>query len=117
MKTVSPSKHPARAAATAEQKVLVAFKTLPSIRDRAANIAAASGISLTDVLNMSLRQYITKQSIEALPVYQMSAELEADLAKIEDDIKHGRNPIVATASTPEEIDALFDDIRAGKYDD
>jgi len=98
------------------KKVVVTFKTDPSIRDRAARTAVASGITLTDVLNMALRQYIATETITSYPVYRMSPQLEADLAEIEDDIKHGRN-IVATTSTPEEIDALFADIRAGKYDD
>lgn len=105
-----------QAARTRNEPTTVIFKTPKFIKEHAQQVARASGLSLSDVLNISLRRFIDEESIESYPTYEMSPELEADLAEIEDDIKHGRN-VVATIHTKEDLDDFFAALDRGDYAD
>lgn len=72
--------------------------------------------TVSDVVKASVRRSMNEGSITLEPIEYMTPKLEASLAEIEDDIKHGRN-VVATASTDEELHALFEKIRRGDYAD
>jgi len=91
----------------ANKTAVVTFKADSMIKARAQQIAEASGLSLSDVLNVSLRRYIDQESIEAFPIYEMSPWLEAQIEEAEKDLRSGKNmgPIL---STPQEIENYFE---------
>ena len=70
--------------------------------------------TITHIVKNSVRRTINEGKLTLEPIEYMTPKLERSLAKIEDDIKHGRN-LGASASTDEEIDALFAKIRRGDY--
>ncbi|MBI4023307.1 type II toxin-antitoxin system RelB/DinJ family antitoxin [Candidatus Berkelbacteria bacterium] len=86
---------------------VITIKADRRIKERAAEIAAASGLTLSHVLNAALRRYIRDESIAFLPVYELRPEIEAELAEDEKDAKAGRN-LGTAVTTEKELDAYFD---------
>lgn len=93
---------------------VLSVKMDPKLGKRLRLFADEVGFSVSDVVKASVRRSLNEGSI-TIEAEVMTPKLERALAKIDDDIKHGRN-IVASASTDEEIDALFEKIRRGEYE-
>ncbi len=94
---------------------VLSVKMDPKLGKKLRLFANEVGFSVSDVVKASVRRSLNERSITIEPIEYMTPKLERSLAKIDDDIKHGRN-IVASASTDKEIDALFEKIRRGEYD-
>lgn len=61
------------------------------VKKNAAEAAKALGLSLSDVINAALRNFIRTREVIFSNIPQMTPELEKYLDKIEEDIKHNRN--------------------------
>ena len=70
---------------------VIHVKANKEVKENAQNLAKALGLTLSDVINASLRNFIRTREIIFSDVPQMTPELEKLLDKVEDDIKHNRN--------------------------
>ncbi len=61
------------------------------IKKNAAEAAKELGLSLSDVINAALRNFIRTREVIFSNVPQMTPELEKFLGKVDEDIKHRRN--------------------------
>lgn len=80
-------------------KAVIHIKTDPEIKKNAQILAHQLGLSLSDVMNAALRNFIRDREVIFSDIPKMTPEFEKKLEKIEDDIKHGRNlsPVFKTA--------------------
>ena len=70
---------------------VIHIKADKEIKENAQEIAKRLGLSLSDVINASLRNFIRTREIHFSDVPQMTPELEKLLDKVEGDIKNGKN--------------------------
>ncbi|MDP2586137.1 MAG: type II toxin-antitoxin system RelB/DinJ family antitoxin [Candidatus Levybacteria bacterium] len=77
------------------------------IKENAAQAAKELGLSLSDVINASLRNFIRTREITFSHVPQMTPELEKYLGKVEKDIKNKRN-LVGPFCNAKEMDEYLD---------
>ena len=77
------------------------------IKRNAQKLAKELGISLSDIINASLRNFLKTRQITFSSDERMTPELEKYLDKVEDDIKHNRN-IVGPFKTTAEMDRYLD---------
>lgn len=61
------------------------------VKKNAAEAAKSLGLSLSDVINAALRNFIRTREVIFSDVPRMTPELEKYLGKIEEDIKRNRN--------------------------
>ncbi|MBI4096441.1 MAG: type II toxin-antitoxin system RelB/DinJ family antitoxin [Candidatus Levybacteria bacterium] len=61
------------------------------VKKNAAEAAKALGLSLSDVINAALRNFIRTREVIFSDTPQMTPELEKLVARVEKDIKHKRN--------------------------
>ncbi|MFH1780495.1 MAG: hypothetical protein ABH841_00580 [Candidatus Nealsonbacteria bacterium] len=73
------------------EKVIINIKTDKEVKKNVQNLAEELGISLSDVINASLRNFIRTREVRISSVPQMTPELEKLLGPIEKDIKRGKN--------------------------
>jgi len=66
-------------------------------------VAHELGLSLSDVINESLRQMVKNREVTFSAVPRMTPELEVLLGKVEEDIKRGRNLSPAFKSAKEAV--------------
>jgi addiction module RelB/DinJ family antitoxin len=85
---------------------VIHIKADKEVKKNAQNLAKALGLTLTDVINASLRNFIRTREIVFSDVPQMTPELTKLLDKVEDDIKHNRNLSPAFKNMNEAIDYL-----------
>ncbi len=72
-------------------KAIINIKTDREVKKNVQNLAEELGISLSDVINASLRNFIRTREVRISSVPQMTPELEKLLGPIEKDIKKGKN--------------------------
>lgn len=72
-------------------RTVIHFKADKEVKENAQKAARELGLSLTDVINASLRNFIRTREVYFSAVPVMTAELERLLGKVEKDIKKGRN--------------------------
>ncbi|MDD4662054.1 MAG: hypothetical protein PHG24_02110 [Candidatus Pacebacteria bacterium] len=72
-------------------KVIVNIKTEKEIKENAQKLAKELGVSLSDVLNASLRNFIRMREVRFSNSFRMTKELEDLLMKVEKDIKNKKN--------------------------
>jgi len=72
-------------------KTMINVKTDKEVKNNARRLAEDLGISLSDVINVSLRNFIRTREIRISNVPHMTPELENLLGVIEHDIKTGKN--------------------------
>jgi DNA-damage-inducible protein J len=79
---------------------VISVKIDKEIKEQAQEIAKSIGIPLSTLINSYLRQLIATRRIELYAPEQMTTKLEKEIAKIEVDIKKGKNlsPKFKTAS-------------------
>lgn len=72
-------------------KTVIYVKTDPEVKENARKAAISLGLSLSDVINASLRNFIRTREVYFSDVPIMTKELERLLGKVEKDIKKGKN--------------------------
>lgn len=88
-------------------QTVIYIKADKEVKENAAEAAKELGLSLSDVINASLRNFIRTREITFSHVPQMTPELEKLLDRVEEDIKHKRN-IVGPFHNAEEMDRYLD---------
>ena len=90
-------------------KTVINIKTDKEVKKNAQELARQLGLSLSDVLNASLRNFIRTREVYFSAIPRMTPEFEKLLGPIEEDIKHGRN-LSPAFSSPEEMDKYLDSL-------
>ncbi|MDD3046538.1 MAG: hypothetical protein PHH88_02635 [Candidatus Pacebacteria bacterium] len=72
-------------------KVVVNIKTEKEVKESAQKIAKELGISLSDVVNASLHNFIRMREVRFSDSFRMTKELEDLLTEVEKDIKNKKN--------------------------
>lgn len=90
-------------------KTVIHVKADKEVKEIAQEAARALGLSLSDVINASLRNFIRTRQIIFSDTPVMTPELEKLLDKVEADIKNKRN-LIGPFSTPEEMDTYLDSL-------
>ncbi len=68
-------------------KILINIKTEKEIKQHAQTLAKELGLSLSDVINASLRNFIRTREVTFSSIPRMTAEFERIIGPIERDIK------------------------------
>lgn len=90
-------------------KTTINIKTEKEIKENAQKIAKEMGISLSDVINASLRNFIRTREVYFSAVPRMTPEFEKILGGIDKNIEEGNN-LSPTLSSPEEINNYLDSL-------
>lgn len=72
-------------------KTVINIKTNKEIKENAQKLAKELGLSLSDVLNASLRNFIRTREVYFSAIPTMTPEFERFLGNIEKDIKKRKN--------------------------
>ena len=80
-------------------KIILNVKTEKALKEQAKRVARELGLSLSDVVNESLRQMVKTREAHFSAIPRMTPELEVLLGKIETDIKRGHDisPVFVSA--------------------
>ncbi|OGE14541.1 hypothetical protein A3F00_00765 [Candidatus Daviesbacteria bacterium RIFCSPHIGHO2_12_FULL_37_11] len=95
-------------------KTVIHVKADKEVKEYAQELARKLGLSLSDVINASLRNFIRDREIVFSDIPKMTPEFEKKLEKIEDDIKHGRNLSPAFKNMDEADKYLKKQLKAAK---
>lgn len=90
-------------------KTVINIKTNKEVKKNAQKIAEELGISLSDVINASLRNFIKTREVRFSAVPQMIPEFEKFLGNIESDIREKKNfspALKSVKETEEYLDSL-----------
>lgn len=87
-------------------KTIINVKTERTLKERAKKVAEELGISLSDIVNESLRQIVKNREVSFSAVPRMTPELEALIGITEKDIRNGKNLSPVFASGQEMDDYL-----------
>ncbi len=88
------------------EKAIINIKTDKEVKANVQKLAEELGISLSDVINASLRNFIRTREVRISSVPRMTPELERLLGPIEKDIKKGKNLSPSFSSSEEVEDYL-----------
>jgi addiction module RelB/DinJ family antitoxin len=72
-------------------QTVIHIRTDKEVKNNAVKAAKDLGLSLSDVINAALRNFIRTREVIFSNTPQMTPELERYLGKVEEDIKHNRN--------------------------
>ena len=72
-------------------KTVINIKTDKEVKRNAQELAQKLGLSLSAVINASLRNFIRTREVYFSDIPRMTPEFEKLLGKVEEDIKKGRN--------------------------
>ena len=72
-------------------KTVINIKTDKEVKKNAQELAQKLGLSLSDVINAALRNFIRTRGVYFSDIPRMTPEFEKLLGKVEEDIKKGRN--------------------------
>lgn len=70
---------------------VIHIKADREVKKNAQKAAKDLGLSLSDVINAALRNFIRTREVVFSDIPQMTPELEKRLEKVEEDIKYNRN--------------------------
>lgn len=70
---------------------VIHIKADKEVKENAQKAAKDLGLTLTDVINAALRNFIRTREVIFSDIPQMTPELEKRLEKVEEDIKYNRN--------------------------
>ena len=90
-------------------KTVLNVKTDKEVKEKAQAVAKEIGLPLSTIVTRLLKDFIINKEVHFSMPYQMSSKLERKLAKVEKDIKAGKN-MSPVLSTPEEIDAYLNSL-------
>jgi addiction module RelB/DinJ family antitoxin len=88
-------------------KAIINIKTDKEIKTNVQKLAKELGISLSDVINASLRNFVRLREVRISSVPQMTPELERLIGSARKDFKNKKN-ISGPFSSAEEMDAYLD---------
>lgn len=88
---------------------VIYIKADKEVKQNAQKAAKDLGLTLSDVINASLRNFIRTRQIIFSDVPVMTPELEKLLDKVEDDIKRGKN-LSPAFDSGEKIDEYLDSL-------
>ncbi|OGG69122.1 hypothetical protein A3F27_03380 [Candidatus Kaiserbacteria bacterium RIFCSPHIGHO2_12_FULL_53_13] len=93
-------------------KTVISVKVDKDVRDKARKVAQKIGVPLSMVVNSGLRQFAQEERIvfQTEKSYRMSKKLEKKLAKIDADIRAGRNMSPGFTDT-KEMDRYLDALK------
>ncbi len=72
-------------------KTVIHIKADKEVKENAQKVAKDLGLTLSDVLNAALRNFIKDRTVVFSDIPQMTPWLEKRIAKTEEDYKHNRN--------------------------
>ena len=72
-------------------KTVIYIKTEKEVKENAVALAKKLGLSLSDVINATLRNFITTREITFSDTPRMTPELERIIGRVEKVLKTGRN--------------------------
>lgn len=87
-------------------KTIITLKTDREVKKTAQKLAGDLGLTLSAVVNASLRQFIRDSGVHFSKIPVMSLELERIIGNVEKDLKEGKNISPAFATGKELIDSL-----------
>lgn len=90
-------------------KTVINIKTDKEVKKNAQKLAEELGLSLSDVLNASIRNFIRTREVHISAVPRMTPELEKLIGRVEKDIKLGKN-MSPEFTTWEEIERHLDSL-------
>ena len=90
-------------------KTVINIKTDKEIKKNAQKIAKDIGLSLSDVVNASLRNFIRTREVYFSAIPRMTLEFERLVGKIEKDIKEKKN-LSPSFSSSEKINDYLDNL-------
>lgn len=90
-------------------QTVIHIKADREVKENAQKAAKELGLTLSDIINASLRNFIRTREITFSAVPHMTPELEKVLDKVEKDIKNKRN-IIGPFYTAEEMDKYLDSL-------
>ncbi len=90
-------------------QTVIHIKADREVKENAQKAAKDLGLTLSDIINASLRNFIRTREITFSAVPHMTPELEKELGKVEEDIKNKRN-IVGPFKTAAEANAYLDSL-------
>jgi len=90
-------------------KTLISIKADKEVKENAQKLARELGLSLSDVMNAALRNFIRTREATFSSIPRMTPELERLLGVVEKDVKERRN-MSPTLSSVEEVNVYLDDL-------
>jgi len=90
-------------------KSIINIKTNKEVKENAQKIAKDIGISLSDVVNASLRNFIRTREVYFSAIPRMTPEFERLVGRIDKDIKEKKN-LSPSLSSPEKINDYLDNL-------
>jgi len=90
-------------------KTMINIKADAEVKKEAQRLAKNLGLSLSDVMNASLRNFIRTREVRISDVPYMTQELERLIEIAERDFKAGKN-ISPLLKTPKEVDRYLDSL-------
>lgn len=90
-------------------QTVIYIKADREVKENAAKTAKELGLSLSDIINASLRNFIRTREIIFSHTPQMTPELEKLLDRVERDIKNKKN-MVGPFKTAEEANKYLDSL-------
>lgn len=90
-------------------KTIINIKSDKEVKENAKKLAEELGLSLSDVVNASLRNFIRTREVHFSAIPQMTPEFERLLGVVERDIKAKKNlsPVLGTAA---EVESYLDSL-------
>lgn len=86
---------------------VIHIKADKEVKENAQKVARDLGLSLSDIINASLRNFIQTRTVVFTDIPTMTPQLEKKLDRIEKDIKEGKNLSPAFTNS-EEMDKYLD---------
>ena len=90
------------------EKAIINIKTDKEVKLNVQKLAEELGISLSDVINASLRNFIRTREVRISSVPQMTPELERLIGRVREDFKNKKN-ISGPFATAKAMDAYLDE--------
>ncbi len=87
-------------------KTVINIKTDKEVKENVQSLAKELGLSLSDVINASLRNFIRTREVYFSAIPRMTPEFERLVGKINKDIKEGKNLSPVFSSSEEAINYL-----------
>lgn len=88
---------------------MINVKTDKEVKNNARKLAEELGLSLSDIVNVSLRNFIRTREIKISTIPQITPELETLLGVVEQDLKTGNN-LSEDLATSNDINRYLDSL-------
>ncbi len=90
-------------------KTIISIKSDKEVKEHAKKLAEELGISLSDVVNASLRNFIRTREVHFSAIPQMTSELERLLGSFEKDVRAKKN-LSPALETSKEVGEYLDSL-------